>query len=43
MEMKKQAMNCAFTAIQEEELLRECAAFYCSCIVYLCVFLETRK
>ena len=43
MEMKKQAMNCAFTAIQEEELLRECAAFYCSCTVYLCVCLEIRK
>lgn len=41
--MKKQAMNCAFTAIQEEELLRECAAFYCSSAVYLWGFLETRK
>lgn len=35
MEMKKQAMNCAFTAMQEEELLRECAAFYRSSAVCL--------
>lgn len=43
MEMKKQAMNCAFAAVQEE-LLRQTAAFYRSCAVFLCMFffLETR-
>lgn len=41
--MKKQAMNCAFTAVQEEELLRQTAAFFCS-LQFICVFfLETRN
>lgn len=43
MEMKKQAMNCAFAAIQGEELLRECGAFCCSCAVYLCAFSRNQK